>query len=61
MINRLRPEDVWHPKRGAPRGNRNRHKHGLRGAAFVAWRKRKQAWRRRVRAALQALDQSGFV
>lgn len=24
MIKRLRPEDVWHPKRGAPKGNRNR-------------------------------------
>jgi hypothetical protein len=28
LINRLRPEDVWHPKRGAPRGNRNARKHG---------------------------------
>lgn len=54
MINRLRPEDIWHPKLGAPRGNHNAQTRGLRTAALIAWRKRKEDWRRRVRAALTA-------
>lgn len=54
MIKRLCPDDVWHPKLGAPHGNHNAQTHGLRTAALIAWRKRKEDWRRRVRAALAA-------
>ncbi len=61
MINRLRPEDVMHPKLGAPFGNRNAHKHGLRSAQYLAWRKRKEDWRRRVRAALKTAYGEGGV
>lgn len=56
MINRLRPEDVWHPKLGAPRGNHNARTRGVRTAAFIAWRKRKEDWRRRVCAVLKAVE-----
>ena len=57
MIKLLGPEDVWHPKRGAPRGNRNALKTGLHTAALRDLRQRIAAWRRQVRAVLAALEE----
>ncbi len=53
MIKMLRPEDVWQPRLGAPRGNRNAHKHGRSDAAMRALRARIAAFRRSARAALK--------
>ena len=50
---RLRPEDVWHPKCGAPRGNRNALKHGRRTGTMKALNKRAAAVKRGTRAALK--------
>lgn len=54
MIKRLGPDQVWQPKLGAPRGNRNALKTGAHDAPMRGWRKRIASWRRRVRAALAA-------
>jgi hypothetical protein len=49
MIKMLRPEDVWQPKVGAPRGNRNARKRGLHDARMRGLRKRIAAFRRDAR------------
>jgi len=51
-INRLGFDGVWHPKRGAPFGNRNAVKTGAHCAPVRAWRKRVADWRKRTKAAL---------
>ena len=56
MIKLLRPDEVWHPKRGAPRGNRNAVKTGRHTAEIRALKRRIAAWRRRVRAVLAAVE-----
>ena len=42
----LRPEDVWHPKLGAPRGNRNAWKTGAHRPELRDLRKAVAVWRR---------------
>ena len=44
-IKMLRPEDVWHPRIGAPIGNRNRLKHGRYTRECRALRKAIADWR----------------
>jgi hypothetical protein len=56
MIQRLRPEEVWHPKRGAPYGNRNAYRTGRHTAGQRDLRHRIADWRRRARAALGAAE-----
>ena len=46
----LRPEDVWHPRVGAPLGNRNRLKHGRYTNECKAIRRSIAKWRRETRA-----------
>jgi len=56
MIKALRPDEVWHPKRGAPRGNRNAVKTGRYTAGARVLKRRIAEWRRKVRAVLASLD-----
>ncbi|HEY8947446.1 MAG TPA: hypothetical protein VIM56_01035 [Rhizomicrobium sp.] len=56
MIKMLRPEDVWQPKLGAPRGNRNRFKTGLYTNEAKALRKQIAAWKRETRTLLQRVE-----
>jgi len=46
----LRPEEVWQPGLGAPRGNRNAVKHGRETADKRELRRRIAAFRRNARA-----------
>jgi hypothetical protein len=46
----LRPEDVWQPRMGAPRGNKNAAK------PLPSTKARIRDLRRRIRAALKAVD-----
>jgi hypothetical protein len=52
MIKFLRPEEVWQPKLGAPRGNRNAFKTGCYASEPRALRKEIAAWKRETRALL---------
>ena len=52
MIKLLRSDEVWHPKRGAPFGNRNAVKSGWRAAAARDLRRRIRAWQKRTREAM---------
>jgi hypothetical protein len=56
MIKMLRPEDVWQPKLGAPRGNRNRFKIGLYTNEAKALRKQIATWKRTTRALLRVVE-----
>ena len=56
MIKILRPEDVWQPKLGAPRGNRNRFKTGLYTNEAKALRKQIAQWKRETRALLRLVE-----
>ena len=51
-IKLLRPEDVWHPRIGAPLGNRNRLKTGRHSDECKATRRAIAWWRRETRALL---------
>jgi len=51
-IKRLRPEDVWHPRIGAPLGNRNRLKTGRHSDECKAVRRIIAQWRRQTKALL---------
>jgi len=53
MIKILRSQDVWQPKLGAPRGNRNHFRHGRSTTASKDMRKRIADFRRRAKAALE--------
>jgi hypothetical protein len=57
-INRLRPDEVWHPRTGAPRGNRNAVKsdgrENLRRLKAAV-----RAFRARARAARQNTEKNG--
>ena len=46
----LRPEDVWHPRIGAPLGNRNRLKHGYHTRECKQLRRYIAQWRRETKA-----------
>lgn len=48
----LRPEDVWHPRIGAPLGNRNHLKHGRQTKECKAIRRAIAKWRRETKAVL---------
>src|SRR5256885_16854856 len=52
----LRPEDVWHPRVGAPPGNRNRLKHGHYTNGCKALRRGIAEWRRETRALLACAE-----
>jgi hypothetical protein len=56
MITILRPEDVWQPKLGAPRGNRNAFKTGCYASEPRALRKEIAAWKRTTRALLAEIE-----
>jgi hypothetical protein len=49
----LRPEDVWQPVLGAPKGNRNALKSGRHTAAARALRARVRDWRRATKALVE--------
>lgn len=48
----LRPEDIWQPRMGAPRGNRNRLRHGNQTRALKELRRLIAQWRRETAALL---------
>ncbi len=50
MIKMLRSDDVWQPKLGAPRGNRNARRTGPHDRDARLLRKRIAAFRRRAKA-----------
>lgn len=50
MIKMLRPDQVWQPKLGAPRGNTNARKHGNRDAHVRALASRIAKVRKRAKA-----------
>jgi hypothetical protein len=56
MIKILRSDDVWQPRLGAPRANRNARTHGRSDAEARALRKRIAAYRRRARDLLAILE-----
>jgi hypothetical protein len=58
MINILRPEQIWQPKRGAPLGNRNARKHGRSDRGARELRRRIAAYRRRARALRAAIEKA---
>jgi hypothetical protein len=49
----LRREDVWHPRVGAPPGNKNRLKHGRFTGEVRALKKQVTEWRRTTKALMQ--------
>jgi hypothetical protein len=49
-INILRPEDIWQPSRGAPRGNRNAWKTGAHRKEYREARKQIAVWMRTTNA-----------
>jgi hypothetical protein len=49
----LRPEDVWHPRIGAPIGNRNRLKHGRFTREVRTLKKQIADWRRTTKVLMQ--------
>jgi hypothetical protein len=51
-IKMLRSDDVWHPRVGAPLGNRNRLKTGYHARECKEMRRRIAQWRRETRALL---------
>ncbi len=55
MIKPLCPDAAWHPKRGAPLGNRNALKSGRHTNEMKDLAKRIADWRRRVRAVMSSL------
>ena len=57
MIKMLRTEDVWQPRLGAPRGNRNRFKTGLYTNEAKALRKQIAAWKLSTRMLLKQIEQ----
>jgi len=52
----LRPEDVWHPRIGAPLGNRNHLKHGRQTKECKAIRRAIAKWRRDTKALMARAD-----
>jgi hypothetical protein len=52
----LRPEDVWHPRIGAPLGNRNHLKHGRQTKECKAIRRAIAKWRRDTKALMAQAD-----
>ena len=54
----LRREDVWHPRMGAPPGNRNRLKNGRYTKDAKALRARIRDLRRRVKIALAVVNET---
>ena len=52
-INILRPEDVWQPPRGAPRGNRNAWKTGAHRKELREMRKQIAGWMRTTNALIE--------
>jgi len=52
----LRPEDVWHPRIGAPLGNRNHLKHGRQTKECKAIRRAIAEWRRDTKALMAHAD-----
>jgi hypothetical protein len=56
MIKRLCPDEVWQPKLGAPRGNRNALKHGKRDSGARALRRHIAAFRRSAKDFLKHVD-----
>ena len=55
-IKMLRPEDVWHPKRGGQFGNRNARKSGRYTAEKQAVRRQVAALVRRANAAIAMVE-----
>ncbi len=56
MIKMLGPEDVWQPRRGAPKGNRNARKHGRFDAGARHLRRRIAALRRSAKALMSRAE-----
>ena len=52
-IKMLRPGQVWQPKRGAPRGNRNAQKHGAYAREAMALRRQVTAWKRMTKVLMK--------
>lgn len=55
----LRPDEVWHPRRGARPGNRNAWKTGFHSAEMRELRRRIRAFRLRAAAAMAAANAAG--
>ncbi len=53
-IKMLRPEDLWHPHIGAPRGNRNSLKTGAHTNEVRALRKQVTSMRRTMKQLIEA-------
>jgi hypothetical protein len=49
----LRPEDAWHPRVGAPPGNKNRLKHGRFTREVRGLKKQVTEWRHTTRVLMQ--------
>jgi hypothetical protein len=55
-IKMLRREDVWHPRVGAPPGNRNRLKHGRFTGEVRALKKQVADWRRTTKGLMRRAE-----
>src|SRR5206468_5240918 len=55
----LRPEDVWHPRVGAPPGNRNRLKTGYHTRACKELRRHIAQWRRETNVLMARAQREG--